>query len=548
MGKKKIKNKNMNQNRKSLIETIVPHIQNHILEIYFLAMFLVYPFYRGQGFVKMGTHKYEFYRYTEISMLISVLLLALIYVIDGFIKKRIHFSKDMCINAWRKLSTLDIAVLAYAVFAFLSYLCSDFRSEAWEGANGWYMGMEAQLIFVLSYFVISRVWKRKNRVILYLLLGSVGAFGIAVLHRFMIDPLHMYDGLKDWQILQFLSTLGQATWYSSFVCTLYPVGVFLFWHCKNKTNRIAVGVYSVLAFGTVVTQNSDSAFIALALMLLALFWFSFESNEKMKRFLEVLLLMLVTFKGIGLLQMIFADRAIQLDRISMFMSQSVVTWIALAVVGIIYTGYIFVEKKGKLQVTKWKGIRIAVVGIFVAAVVGTALFIVVNTHNINEGKTDGYVSYNQYLYFDNAWGNGRGTTWMHTADMWKDFSVGQKLIGVGPDCYSAYSYSIPEYEERLRAAWGTSKLTNSHNEWMNIFICYGLLGALAYISIFVFAIIRFARARESRPFVLAIVLCTLSYIGHNAFCYQQVLCTPFMFILFGIGEAIMRGEKGNEIE
>lgn len=534
--------------RKSTAEVIIPHIQNHILEIYWIAMFLIYPFYHGNGFVKMGAHKYEFFRWTEIAMLVSVLLLALIYGIVCIRHKRWLIDKNFIKTAWQKLSILDYAVVAYAIFSGLSYLFSDFRDKAWEGASGWYMGMEAQLIFILSYFVISRVWVRKNRVIWYLLFGSAGVFLMGILHRFMIDPLHMYDGLKDWQILQFLSTLGQATWYSSFVCTLYPVGVFLFWYCKKKSNRIAAGIYTVLAFATVVTQNSDSAFIALVFMLLALFWFSFESNEKMRRFLEVLLLMLITFKGIGVLQIIFADRAVQLDRISVFMSQSIVTWVALVLVGGLYGGFLYAEKKEKLHVPKFQIIRKIVVGVFAVSVIGAAVFIVVNTHNINSGNTDGFVTYNQYLYFDSAWGNGRGTTWMHTADMWNDFSVGQKLIGVGPDSYSFYSYSIPEYEERLHAAWGNTTLTNAHNEWMNIFICYGLLGAFAYISIFITAMIRFARARESRPFVLAIVLCTLSYMGHNAFCYQQVLCTPFMFILFGIGEAMIRGEKGEELE
>lgn len=534
--------------KKSTLEIIIPHIQNHILELYFIAMFFIYPFYRGTGFVKMGQRKYEFFRVSAIAMIVCVLLLACIYGIVCVRQKRVTFNLNFVKEIWQKASALDRAVFVYGICATISYLFSDFRAEAWEGANGWFMGMQAQLFFVLFYFLISRIWKRKNRVILYILLGSAGTFILAILHRFMIDPLHMYDGLKEWQILQFLSTLGQATWYSSFVCTIYPIGIYLFWYCMNKKYRILAAVYSVIAFATVVTQNSDSAFISLVLLLLALFWVSFASNEKMKRFLEVLLLMLADFKVMGLLQIIFKDRAIQLDRISTFMSQSVETWIALVVVAGLYVGFCCLEKAGKLDITKWCIVRNITVGVCGAAVLGMIIFVAVNTHNINSGNTEGFVSYNQYLYFDDAWGNRRGSTWKHTADMWNDFSIGQKLIGVGPDCYSAYSYSVPEYAERLQAEWGKTKLTNSHNEWMNIFICYGLLGAIAYISIFIIAIRRFSKESTVRPFVFAIALCALSYMGHNAFCYQQVLCTPFMFILFGIGEAMIRDEKGKEIE
>lgn len=518
---------------------IISTIQSCIIELYLFAMFMIYPFYHGDGFRKMGVHKYEFFRWSAAAMLGGVLLPALFYSIVLLYKKQVKLQRDM----WRKLSMLDCAVFAYALFAALSYVFSDFRAEAWEGANGWYMGMQAQLIFVLLYFVISRLWIRNRRVLWYLLLGSAGAFILAIMHRFMIDPLHMYVGLEDWQILQFLSTLGQATWYSSYVCTLYPIGIFLFWHCKEKKYRIPAAAYSVLAFATVVTQNSDSAYISLVLLLLLLFWFSFESNHAMKRFLEVLLLMLADFKLMGILQTVFADRAVQLDRLSVFMSQSIATWIALAIVAAVYVGLCEADKKGKVQITRLRFIRVAVLITFVAVILAAAAFIVINTRNINAGRTDGFISHNQYLYFNNAWGNGRGTTWMHTADMWRELPLSRKLIGVGPDAYSFYSYSVPEYAERLHTAWGNVTLTNAHNEWMNAFICYGILGAVSYIAIFITAVVRFTRARESRPLVFAVALCAVSYMGHNLFCYQQVLCTPFMFILFGIGEAVMRREK-----
>lgn len=514
-----------NKNKKNIVQTI----QNHVIEIYLFVIFIIYPYYHGNGFVKMGYLKYRFFLISSAVMLAAAIVLAVICWVRGFRTVR--------------LSALDYAVFAYAVFAFLSYLCSDFKADAWEGAPGWYMGMQMQFIFILLYVVISRCTIPLDRVIFYILTGSVLAFFFAVLHRFMIDPLHMYQGLRDWQILQFLSTLGQATWYSSFVCTLYPIGVFLFWHCKEAKYRIPAGIYCALAFATVVTQNSDSAYISLAVMLLALFWFSFESNEKMKRFLEVLLLMLADFKIIGILQIIFADRAVQLDSISVFFTQSGATWTALAVVSIIYLLFCRLDKMQKLTITKFGFVKAAVTALCLTAAAAVIIFIIINTRHINEGKLDGFVTYNQYLYFDNAWGNGRGMTWMHTVDMWKNFSFGRKLIGVGPDAYSAYSYSIPEYADRLYAAWGDVKLTNSHNEWMNIFICYGFLGAVSYIAVFITAIVRFIRVRESRPFVLAVVFCTFSYMSHNLFCYQQVLCTPFIFILFGIGESLMRSEK-----
>ena len=41
-------------------------------------------------------------------------------------------------------------------------------------------------------------------------------------------------------------------------------------------------------------------------------------------------------------------------------------------------------------------------------------------------------------------------------------------------------------------------------------------------------------------FVLAGMLSILAYAGHNFFCYQQVCCTPFLFIVMGLAESAVR--------
>ncbi len=526
----------------------------YILEIYLFVIFVIYPYYHKNGFVKMGFLKYTFFRTATLVMFACMAAAIVCYIIalrhaarqkpgkKQAGKKRAETKKEAELpkkKIWQMLSPLDYAVLAYAVFAVISWLFSDFRAESWKGADGWYMGLEMQLAFVLLYAVTSRFFIKNARAAYYLLAGSALAFLFGIGHRFMIDPLHMYDGLKDWQMLQFLSTLGQATWYSSFVCAVYPVGVFLFWYCQNKKYRIGAGIYAALAFATLVTQNSDSAYISLAAVMAVLFGASFASNEKMKRFLELLLLMLADFKIIGLLQMLFRERAVQLDAISVFLSQGTAGTIALLIVVAVYAGFFRLSRAGKFSVADFLWARNAAAVVLAAAGAGLIIFVAINTHNINTGKAG---IYHQYLYFNEAWGNGRGMTWRHTVSMWKDFSFGRKLIGVGPDAYSAYSYSIPEYADKLYAAWGDAKLTNSHNEWMNVFICYGLLGAFSYIGIFVTAIVRFARAgaRHNAPLAFAVTLCALSYMGHNLFCYQQTLCTPFIFLLFGMAEAMCR--------
>ena len=95
----------------------------------------------------------------------------------------------------------------------------------------------------------------------------------------------------------------------------WSYGVF---YCKDNRIRTAAGLYCMLGFGTVVTQNSDSAFAAMVFLLLGLFLAGCDSFDRMERFLETLLLMFGSFKLIGILQELFPEKAKQLGSLSKF--------------------------------------------------------------------------------------------------------------------------------------------------------------------------------------------------------------------------------------
>ena len=57
----------------------------------------------------------------------------------------------------------------------------------------------------------------------------------------------------------------------------------------------------------------------------------------------------------------------------------------------------------------------------------------------------------------------------------------------------------------------------------------------------------YKKAKEN-PVMLAFALCITGYACHNIFCYQQVCCTPFLFIALGIGESLTKSENFNTIK
>ena len=146
-----------------------------------------------------------------------------------------------------------------------------------------------------------------------------------------------------------------------------------------------------------------------------------------------------------------------------------------------------------------------------------------------------------YLTWSDDWGNRRGFIWRLTGSMFSSMNIREKLLGVGPDCYYYYAYDFAEAD--MNAVWGGEALTNAHNEWFTAVINYGIFGGIAYLGIFASAAAEYAKKAARSPILIGILACVLSYAGHNLFCYQTVLCTPFIFLIMGIGEWYVRQEN-----
>ena len=512
-----------------------------ITAVYVFFMFAIYPLYYEDKYYNMGEAKWHFFRWVTLVAVCLLFAVFIWYQVDLVNNKKIKEYWDL-----KKTSIIDRFVLAYAVLCILSYLFSPYKEYTLVGYDGWYMGLIAQLAFCVIYYFISRFWRWDEIcVIIYLGVSSV-VFLLCVLNRFynkelsitaITDPLQMYTDLGEGYIINFISTLGQATWFSSYMVIVFPLGVFAFWYYNKKMIRIWSGLYTLLCCMTMITQNSDSAFAAYFAIMVGLFCFSFKENRLMKRFLEVVILIFAGWKIVGILQTIFHNVAIELGGLMMFFSKGKATWILLIVSIALYAGFVMLDKNEKIDVTKLKIVRTVVLILIGAGIAALVVYITLNTKGALAGT--GFESDNNYLLFDTYWGNNRGSSWMVTVGSFIECGFMRKLFGAGPDGFYnlVYTYRAPELIEK----WGENTvLTCAHNEWMTAFINVGIFGAVAYIGIFISAIVRFTKKSNEIPEVIAPVLCILGYMAHNFFCYQQIICTPIIFLIIGGGECLCR--------
>ena len=513
-------------------------------------MLTVFPVYVIDRYQDIGAYKFSFFSGISALFLAPGAALGLVYAAGRLFMRSREGGEAEALRTWRP-SWLDLGALAYLLLNLVSFLGSGFKTDAWEGVGGWNMGLRTQLFMVMAYFLISRFLpvSRLGLIGAGAMLGSGIAFVIGILHRFSMDPFGFYQGLDSDTTLRFLSTIGQATWYSSFVCTVLPIGICLFYASEKRKLRIISGIYCALGFMTLVTQNSDSAFAALAALLFGLFLASCISPKRMERFLEVLILCAASFKAVGFLQRGFPEQAVRLGSLSEAFSKGMISWVLLLLGAACYILLIHMEEKGGSAFIKrwermgrqlfWRAVVLAVL-LCVVAAGGIAL----NTTGLLE-RWLGISSGSQYLLFNDKWGSDRGFNWKTAVRIFSGLPFLNKIIGVGPDCFMAYSYSVPEYAQLLNDYWKPDVLTNAHNEFLNLLICVGAGGLLSFLFLLGAGAGRFYRAGKEHPEVLMGLLTVCSYAAHNFFCYQQVCCTPFLFLILGLSERLVRniGEK-----
>jgi O-antigen ligase len=188
------------------------------------------------------------------------------------------------------------------------------------------------------------------------------------------------------------------------------------------------------------------------------------------------------------------------------------------------------------HIEKIKKIRIVILILLILGLLGMVIYIFLNT----TGKLpERFSSNSNYLVFNDAWGNNRGVSWRCTVGGYLKADPLRKLFGVGPDSFAEYIYTI--YQADLdRILGGHIAQICAHNEWLNTLLNLGVLGLIAYLGVFISSFKDCMKGAEKYPCLYGVAIAIVAYILHNFFCYQQIICTPAIFILMAMAQALIR--------
>lgn len=533
--------------------------------VYVFLFFLVgiYSFYAPEGYIQIATNKYLFLRKLCLTTIVVMAPFLILFYILPSGEKRWQNAADI-------ISATDLFMFLYLFLNIVTYCFSSYKEEALWGTDGWYMGFMMQLFFVGIYFFMSRFYDGKVDVLPFLMLVSFVVFLWGLLNRFSIYPVDMH-----YQHEQFISSMGNINWFCGYWSVFFVTGVVLYVITSKKWLRVISGIYSTVALGLAAVEGSDSAFLSIGVVFFFLFLLSFQKTVYMKRLLELGIFYCGACQVMRII-VTFNKKSLSMDTTTMWIMLGNLTLVVLIILCILrmFLGkadkkYACGDEKEKILrkvpkdkqektelsgkrseemsgenkqlekefIWEWKWLKYAVVGVTVGGAVIFLILLVINT------KTPGILgplSKHSIFLFDGHWGSARGATWRDGFAIYQSFSWRERLFGVGQDCFAAYGYSVPELSARLTEEWPNSRLTNAHNECITHLVNIGIFGMLAFIGIFWSSFKRLLERAKAEPLCYVFAASLLSYFIHNQFSFAQVLNVPYIYMMLGLGESLMR--------
>lgn len=511
-------------------------IDNLFVCAYLTILFCVYPFYVQDGYADIGEAKNRFFLYVSIAAFAIFTICGLAHLVS-FLREKGSGRRPYLIQ-WERVSITDLFVMLYATCVFWSYILTEYRQEALWGAQGWYIGCIPLILLCGLYFMISRMWDEGGFVLYGCMASSAAVFLLGICNRFSFYPVRFEIVQPD-----FISTLGNINWFCGYLSVTAPVGIclFLFWEKGKRGSgwkRILCGVYTVIAFMAGFGQGSSSVFLWFAALFLILLWIVTGTGERIEDWLILVFLWGASAQLVRLLRLLLPERYnYDLDNLcGYFTASSFSAWVCLSSALIFAAVRISGKKEG------WKrAVRRARAWIPVSAALCVAIWLVLAVINTRRGIP--WLRDQSLFLLGPDWGNGRGAAFLAGVKIWRDMPFLHKLAGAGPDCFSRYAYSLPEVASLLRENFGQDILCNAHNELLTGLVNTGVLGVCLYAGIFISFIRSCMKTGKRNPEAYLYGVCAFCYLIHNMVSFAQVLNLPFVFVLMGMGEAVIRRMK-----
>ncbi len=410
-------------------------------------------------------------------------------------------------NLFQYLNTTDIAILCFAGFVLLAALLSPHQQDVWLGAAARYQGTITILLYTLIYFAASRHLKYTQPILLFAMIGFCIVCLLGVLNCFGIDWIGIHDRLSETQKGAYISTIGNINFYSSYLCLLYPF--LLCGFCQAKTVRVQIGCTAALfigALGMMVTASESFALgMTVAFAVLPLFLLS-DTKKLTRFFIGVMLIAIAAQVFISVYHRTPVHYVPISEALTLFTKPACFIIVLTACI----TGCLIV----RFCPSALPKLRIVYIGFLVAAAVTVVVcFIMANTRGA--GALDAYFK------LTDEWGSKRGEIWKQCLHLYENFSIKEKLFGIGPESLQRISDGSVVFKGKT--------LDQAHNEYLQYLLTTGVFGLLGYLSVLITVTLTVIKKLKDHILAIGLLAGLIAYWIQATVNIAQPFSTPFMF-------------------
>ncbi|SFC98532.1 hypothetical protein [Butyrivibrio sp. YAB3001] len=493
----------------------IKKIENILVHMYEAFLFILLPLWIPNGYNNLANDKYDAFMAFSLFIMAFYLLLQPIKVVLILVKKitvNNQSSQQLDVNIHHNYFWLLLFLFFTSIF--ISTFLSDYREQAFIGANGWNMGLFTYAILIFEILMFSG---RKNLdmkiTFAFQIIGSFIVNVIAILNRFYIYPV---KGIED--VRFFISTIGNSNWYAGYLC------IFLFLNTGimlvTTTNRCIdcmLSVYVTTAAFCMLSCGSQSVFLFASAFFLLAILYVLKNPQYIKNLMKVFI-----FYGIASEAFAFSYSTIflwddSLDNSVIVMMLRHHLGIAIIVFSV-FTMLLTRKKKFSKPIVPSCLLSVTLAILLLLPLAALAIQLL------------------PLEIFSDTFGNSRGFIWNISKNAFYALTPSQKILGIGPDSMCYFLYNNQYFSEILTLKYGDSILTNSHSILLNNLLNWGIVALIIYELCFLYIILYLYRSDNKYCFIIAIILVTSNIWGIISF--DNILFTPYVFCICGYGITI----------
>ncbi|MBE6686236.1 MAG: hypothetical protein E7591_03295 [Ruminococcaceae bacterium] len=354
----------------------------------------------------------------------------------------------------KPLDLSEGALLGFAAVWLISCLLSERRNSSFWGNDGWYIGVFAVLMLTLLYFFLSRSLEYEQNIFIPVFAINVLIFILGILQFARIDLFGLHENILEKQYYQYISTLGNTNWVAGYLCLFIPMSFVFFLNAEDGFSYIFNLIFLIFAFSNLILSISDGAYIGLGFS--AFFSIPFIFNDKL-RSKRCLLLFMIFFAEAVLITLLPCFNGL-FERISGISSFVLDLRISAPLLAFCVLTYILISLSKREGKEFRRVICIACEVLLLLIVIGFFIYSVIT--------------------FDDSFGSSRGAIWRVSFERFSDYSVKEKLIGIGPELLRG-EYRELQMSDRFKGL----AILSSHSEPIQILLSSGIIGLALYLTV-----------------------------------------------------------------